>query len=119
MKPSLLPATMPRHLERVDWSPNPTHPPDTTAWPFTVPAIAQLIAEGGLDIASGVTFLVGGNGSGKSTLVEALAATYPRGGHATSAARVMVRSFTGDRIGPLAGPSRAGLAQTLLRGPTS
>jgi predicted ATPase len=63
----------PRHLERVEWSPNPTRPPDTTAWPFTVPAIAQVIAPGGLDIAPGVTFLVGENGSGKSTLVEALA----------------------------------------------
>ena len=49
----------PRHLERVDWSPNATHPPDTTAWTFTIPAIAQLITQGGLDIAPGVTFVVG------------------------------------------------------------
>ena len=79
----------PRHLERVDWSPNATHPPDTTAWPFTIPAIAQLITQGGLDIAPGVTFVVGENGSGKSTLVEALAAVYPRGGHAASATNVV------------------------------
>ncbi len=79
----------PRHLERVDWSPNPTHPPDTSAWPFTIPAIAQLIAQGGLDIAPGVTFLVGENGSGKSTLVEALAAIYPRAGHAASGVNVV------------------------------
>jgi predicted ATPase len=81
----------PRHLERVDWSPNPSHPPDTTAWPFTIPAIAQVIAQGGLDIEPGVTFLVGENGSGKSTLVEALAAIYSRyarKGHATPFARV-------------------------------
>jgi predicted ATPase len=79
----------PRHLERVDWSPNPRRPPDTTAWPFTIPAVAQVIAQGGLDIAPGVTFLVGENGSGKSTLVEALAAIYPRGGHETPFARVV------------------------------
>jgi predicted ATPase len=78
----------PRHLERVDWSPNPRRPPDTAAWPFTIPAVAQLIADGGLDVAPGVTFLVGENGSGKSTLVEALAAVYPRRGHETRFAQV-------------------------------
>jgi predicted ATPase len=80
----------PRHLERINWSPNPTRPPDTTAWPFTIPAIAQLIADGGLDIAPGITFLVGENGSGKSTLVEALAGAYlyHRKGHLTPFARV-------------------------------
>ena len=36
-------------------------------------AVAQLLREG-LDLAPGVTFLVGENGSGKSTLVEAIAA---------------------------------------------
>ena len=79
----------PRHLEHVAWSPSSRRPPDTSAWPYTIPAIAQIIAEGGLDIAPGVTFLVGENGSGKSTLVEALAAIYPRGGHATPSARVV------------------------------
>ncbi|HET7380727.1 MAG TPA: hypothetical protein VFJ24_11845 [Gaiellales bacterium] len=69
-----------RHLERVDRSPNPRRPPNVNAWPFTIPAVAQLIAEGGLEIPAGVTFLVGENGSGKSTLVEALAAVYPRAG---------------------------------------
>ncbi|CAN5276798.1 AAA family ATPase [soil metagenome] len=42
----------------------------------------QLLADG-LDLAPGVTFLVGENGSGKSTLVEAVAAAYglnPEGG---------------------------------------
>ena len=66
MKPRSSLATRPRHLERVDWSPTPTHPPDTTAWPFTIPAVAQLIARGGLDIAPGVTFLVGENGSARA-----------------------------------------------------
>lgn len=45
-----------------------------------MPAVAQLVADGGLDVPAGVTFLVGENGSGKSTLVEAMAATYPRWG---------------------------------------
>jgi predicted ATPase len=70
----------PRHLERVDWSPNPHRPPEPDAWPFKLPAVRQLIDEGGLEIPPGVTFLVGENGSGKSTLVEALAAVYPRTG---------------------------------------
>ncbi len=70
-----------RHLERVAWAPNRTHPPDLDAWPFTIPAVAQLIAADGLDVPDGVTFLVGENGSGKSTLVEAMAAIYPRRGH--------------------------------------
>ena len=51
-----------------------------SAWPFTIPAIAQIVRDGGLDIVEGVTFLVGENGSGKSTIVEALAAIYPRSG---------------------------------------
>ncbi|MGH3074809.1 MAG: AAA family ATPase [Gaiellales bacterium] len=69
-----------RHLERVDWAPRDDPPPDLGEWPFTIPAVAQLVAEGGLEIPAGVTFLIGENGSGKSTLVEALAAIYPRHG---------------------------------------
>lgn len=69
---------VPRHLERVDWAPRGAVPPDQ--WPFTIPAVAQIIAEGGLEVPPGVTFLVGENGSGKSTIVEALAAVYPRMG---------------------------------------
>lgn len=52
------------------------------AWPFTIPAVAQVAREG-LDLPPGVTFLVGENGSGKSTLVEAIAMAYglsPEGG---------------------------------------
>ncbi|MEO7398286.1 MAG: AAA family ATPase [Ilumatobacteraceae bacterium] len=41
-------------------------------WPMTIPAVEQL-ARDGLDLAPGVTFLVGENGSGKSTVVEAVA----------------------------------------------
>lgn len=49
-------------------------------WPWTIPAVAQLVADGGWEVPAGVTFLVGENGSGKSTLVEAFAAAYPRRG---------------------------------------
>ncbi|MFI1825329.1 ATP-binding cassette domain-containing protein [Streptomyces sp. NPDC020412] len=44
-------------------------------WPFTVPAVAQLLDEG-LGFTRPVTFLVGDNGSGKSTLVEAIAESF-------------------------------------------
>lgn len=65
-----------RHFERVDWM--PFGEVDLEAWPYDLPAVAQLVREGGMEIPPGVTFLVGENGSGKSTLVEALAAVYPR-----------------------------------------
>lgn len=78
----------PRHLLRVDWSPSPRRPPDLASWPFTIPSVAQMIAEGGLSVPPGVTFLVGENGSGKSTLVEAFAAVYPRIGFISPFAKV-------------------------------
>lgn len=56
---------------------------DLTAWPATVPAIAELIELRGLDFMPGLTFLVGENGSGKSTLLEGIATAYglpPEGG---------------------------------------
>ena len=45
---------------------------DADAWPYSLPPVAQLLRQG-LELAPGVTFLVGENGSGKSTLVEAIA----------------------------------------------
>jgi predicted ATPase len=42
-------------------------------YPFTLPVVAWLARRGGLDLAPGVTLLVGENGTGKSTLVEAIA----------------------------------------------
>jgi predicted ATPase len=71
---------LPRHFERVDWRPSANYPPDPQQWPFNLPAVEQLIAEGGMEIPPGVTFLVGENGSGKSTVIEALAEVYPRDG---------------------------------------
>lgn len=54
---------------------DPDELPDPDEWPMTVPAVAQIVAEG-FRPAPGVTLLVGENGSGKSTLVEALAGAY-------------------------------------------
>jgi predicted ATPase len=61
-----------RHLERVDWVPRGEV--DLGRWPFTISAVAQLVHDGGLEVAAGVSWLVGENGSGKSSLIEALAA---------------------------------------------
>jgi len=60
----------------------PEHRPPGDSWPMTVPAVNQLVLEG-LEVGTGVTFLVGENGSGKSTIVEAIAMAYglsPEGG---------------------------------------
>lgn len=62
----------------------PRHELAPGEWPATIPAVSQLLAEG-LDLAPGITFLVGENGSGKSTLVEAIAIAFglsPEGGTA-------------------------------------
>jgi len=45
---------------------------DASAWPATVPAVAQVLRDD-LVLAPGLTVLVGENGSGKSTIVEMLA----------------------------------------------
>ena len=68
-------------------------------WPFTIPAVGQILREG-LDLPPGITFLVGANGSGKSTIVEAIAAAYglnPEGGS------LHARHFTRDTESPLHG----------------
>jgi predicted ATPase len=57
---------------------------DLDEWPYAIPAVRQLIDEGGFEVPPGVTMLVGENGSGKSTLVEAFAAVYPRAGAESS-----------------------------------
>jgi predicted ATPase len=65
---------------RVAVSPEAALSPDE--WPLTIPAVAQL-ARDGMDLAKGVTFLVGENGSGKSTIVEGVAQAFglnPEGG---------------------------------------
>ena len=57
---------------------NERAPTATGAWPLTVPAVAQVLRDG-LELAAGVTFLVGENGSGKSTLLEGVAGAYGLG----------------------------------------
>ena len=77
-----------RHFERAEWNPSKRRLPVASEWPYSIPAVAQIIAEGGLDIPAGITVLVGENGSGKSTIIEALAAIYPRQGFANPFAMV-------------------------------
>jgi predicted ATPase len=63
---------------------DPDSPVDTSRWPATVPAVEQMLRES-LELAPGVTVLVGENGSGKSTIVEMLAEACglnPQGGSA-------------------------------------
>ena len=79
---------------------------DPRSWPGRIPAVQQLAREG-LDLAPGVTFLVGENGSGKSTLVEAVATAYglsPEGG------------TTGSRHSTRPSESRLGDVLRLRRG---
>ncbi|MDR7382627.1 AAA family ATPase [Promicromonospora iranensis] len=67
-------------IERV--SVKPAHV-EEGAWPWTVPAVADLTAHG-MRLTSSIVILVGANGSGKSTVLEAIAETYGldvRGGH--------------------------------------
>ena len=90
---------MPRHLERIVWSPRREFDPD--AWPYAIPAVRQLIAEGGFEVPSGVTFLVGENGSGKSTLVEAFATVYPRRGAESSTPTPVTGPRPSDEDSPL------------------
>jgi ABC-type hemin transport system ATPase subunit len=64
--------------------PGPDLRVDESAWPASVPALAQVLRQG-LELPAGLTVLVGENGSGKSTVVETLAEAYglnPQGGSA-------------------------------------
>ncbi|MBP2340218.1 putative ATPase [Saccharothrix coeruleofusca] len=64
--------------------PESLRPDDHRSWPYTVPAVAEVV-ERGVEFTHPVTFLVGDNGSGKSTLVEAIAEGFKldaRGGRA-------------------------------------
>jgi predicted ATPase len=77
-------------------------PLDAGRWPATVAAAAQLLREG-LELAPGITVLVGENGSGKSTAVEILAEAYglsPQGGSIMAPASRVRDSepHAGDRL---------------------
>jgi predicted ATPase len=61
-------------------------PEQRDRWPLTVPAVAQIAAEG-LELPAGALVLVGENGSGKSTVMELLAVSLglnPEGGSAST-----------------------------------
>jgi len=94
------------------------------AWPWSIPAIAQL-ARTGLEFRAPVTLLVGENGAGKSTLVEALAEAYGvdvRGGHAARRyASSLARSELGERLRLRRGPrwATAGGGGYFLRAETA
>ena len=88
-----------RHLERYDWSPR--SPVDAQVWPYTIPAVRQLMDSGGFEVAPGVTVLIGENGSGKSTLIEAFAAAYPRTGAETSVGPSIIGPATSHEDSPL------------------
>jgi predicted ATPase len=87
-------------------------------WPFTMPAVRQLAAEG-LAFSRPVTFLVGENGSGKSTLVEAIAdvvkinseggkagTRYASTGEQTALGEALAADLTPAGWGLTAGPRR-------------
>lgn len=88
-----------RHLERIVWAPR--RDVDAEAWPYNIPAVRQIMAEGGFDVPPGITVLIGENGSGKSTLVEAFAAVYPRRGAETSMALSILGPAPSDEDSPL------------------
>lgn len=79
-------------LVRKAYVPDIGEPLDRSAWPYTVPCVADLV-DNSLTFTQSVTFLVGENGSGKSTLVEAIAEAFgldAQGGRAG-------RKYTNDR----------------------
>lgn len=53
---------------------DPAGQPD--GYPFSLPAVRHLAAQGELALHPTITFVVGENGSGKSTLLEAMAVAY-------------------------------------------
>jgi predicted ATPase len=84
-----------RPVAAIEFHDDPEQPVDRSAWPFTMPAVRQLVDDG-FDVGD-VTVLVGENGSGKSTLVEAIAMAYgfaPEGG--SNQARHTTRSSESD-----------------------
>lgn len=96
--------------------PESLHPGDG-AWPFTVPAVAALAADG-LSFTRPITFLVGDNGSGKSTIVEALAEGFKldaRGGRA--ARRVGSPDPTRTPLGEVLRLQLTGRGSRMMSGP--
>jgi predicted ATPase len=92
--------------------PGPGLQVDESAWPASIPAMAQLLREG-LDLPAGLTVLMGENGSGKSTVMESLAEAYglnPQGGSALG------QSFWVRQSEPGAGATRSRISGTCSDG---
>lgn len=85
-------------------------PLEIREWPASVPAIGHILRSG-LELAAGLTVLVGENGSGKSTVIELLAEAYglnPQGG--SPSARYSSRASEpglGSRLQVIRGPHKA------------
>lgn len=84
----------PRPLVRVTVDPDAVA--DQDVWPYSIPAVADLM-RGGLELED-LTILVGENGAGKSTLVEAVAMAYGLGAEGGS---VNGRDVTWESESPL------------------
>jgi predicted ATPase len=86
------------------------------AWWARIPAV-RAVLDDGLDLPTGVTFLVGENGSGKSTLIEALAQAYGlnvEGGSRNAMHRTRrTESPLGDMLRLVRNPGRRGDAYFL------
>lgn len=67
----------PRPVVRVVVDPDTDLPRSADQWPYSIPAVAQLLRDG-LELDA-LTVLVGENGAGKSTIVEAVAMAYGLG----------------------------------------
>ena len=97
-----------RPIRRVEA--DPAAEVDRQAWWARIPAV-RAVLDHGLNLAAGVTFLVGENGSGKSTLVEGLATAHglnPEGGSrgAMHSTRV-TESPLGDTLRVVRTPGRS------------
>lgn len=93
---------------------NPSAVEDRNAWPWTVPAIGELLKRG-LELTSDIVILVGANGSGKSTLLEAIAEGYGldvRGGHG---GRKYASELDKSPLGEVIGLDRSAAGSRMVR----
>lgn len=86
------------------------------AWPFTVPAVAQL-ADDGLAFTAPVTFLVGENGSGKSTIIEAIADACKINSQGGKAGTKYASTSDPTRLGAVLHADLTTVGSRLIRGP--